>query len=166
MKNTMHVNYWGEATDKVTVHHVRSRYDSHPRLLTPIVGESKAMQSAKDECDINKIVPRALKNGTLAELIKNNPGQYADFSDPVDYQEAMNLVIHAQAQFDALPAKARDRFGNDPQEFLRFAQDPSNEDEMVTLGLAVKRPRQPDSTASNGDSDKSPKKTPPVKPEE
>ena len=37
-----------------------------------------------------------------------------------------------------LPAKVRDRFKNDPGQFLEFATDPSNVDELVKMGLATK----------------------------
>lgn len=39
---------------------------------------------------------------------------------PVDCFEALNTVIEAQEQFDALPAKVRERFGNDPEAMLEF----------------------------------------------
>lgn len=39
--------------------------------------------------------------------------------------------------FMTLPASVRERFANDPGEFLKFAEDPANLDEMVDMGLAT-----------------------------
>ena len=166
MKNKMYENYWGEPSDQTKNFHIRSKYEGNPRLLTPIREQTKTLQSAKDECDINKIVPRALKNGTLGELLANGGWVDQDFSSPVEYQEACNLVIEAQAKFDSLPSKLRDRFKNEPSEFLRFVSDPSNEEEMVTLGLATRRPTEPSPEPLKQKSGDSPDKTPKAKPEE
>lgn len=97
-------------------------------------------QSFKDECDINNILKRFERTGQLPELIKQNP-QYGEFADAPAYQDALNLVLHAQEQFDALSSKVRERFNNDPTKFLEFASNPQNGEEMVRLGLATKRER-------------------------
>lgn len=95
-------------------------------------------QSFSDECDINNILRRYEKTGQLPDRIKENP-RYGDFSQPFDYQESLNIVIHAQEQFSLLSARVRERFNNDPQKFLEFTADPENLPEMVELGLAEKR---------------------------
>lgn len=113
---------------------------------------SRTHQSFKDECDINHIVSRFNKTGQLPDLIKTNP-KYGDFSDPVSYQESLNLVQLAEAQFGALSSRVRERFHNDPVLFLQFTSDEKNLDEMVELGLAVKQQIKPqkndDQTANN-----------------
>ncbi|QXP08352.1 MAG: internal scaffolding protein [Arizlama microvirus] len=96
--------------------------------------ESLVQQSAKDECDVNRIMEKFNKTGLLPQIIKEKP-QYGDYSGVADYQTAQNTVIKAQEQFLALPAKVRDRFDNDPAEFLAFATDASNKKEMGSLGL-------------------------------
>ena len=58
----------------------------------------------------------------------------------MDYQKSLNLVLHAQSQFDALPAHTRARFANDPKMFLEFTSNPENIEEMIKLGLAKERP--------------------------
>jgi len=105
-------------------------------------GKRRVEQAHKEECDINAIVARFTKTGQLPALIKQNP-QYGDFSQPQDYMQAMNTVVHAKTQFEALSAKVRERFNNDPQKFLEFATNPANAKEMVDLGLAIKRPQEP-----------------------
>jgi len=96
--------------------------------------ESHVQQHHKDDCDINTILARFAKTGELPHMIKREP-RYGDFSDPVDYLEAMNTVAFANEQFASLSSTVRERFMNDPHRFLEFASDPANADEMARLGL-------------------------------
>ena len=41
-----------------------------------------------------------------------------------------------------MPAEVRDRFQNDPGRFLEFANDASNYEEALKMGLAIKRPEE------------------------
>ena len=106
--------------------------------ITLDTGEGKTVQSSKDECDVNTIIKRAIKaGGLLPDMISQN-ARYGDFSQVTDYQNSLNVVKHAQDQFNALSSTVRKRFDNDPAKFLDFATNPSNLSEMVTLGLAIK----------------------------
>jgi len=96
-------------------------------------------QSFKAECDIRNIMKRYKKTGVLSHATSMIP-QYFDASVVPDYQDALNLIIEAQASFDSLPSELRKRFGNDPAQFLSFTSDDSNFDEMVKLGLINKQP--------------------------
>lgn len=99
-------------------------------------------QSHKDSCDINKILERYARTGELPTMINSDP-RWGDFTDVPSYQKALEIVGHAQDQFESLDAPIRKRFGNDPQEFLAFASDPKNLPEMVKLGLATERGPSP-----------------------
>lgn len=101
--------------------------------------KSRTKQSFKDDCDVNNIMKKYNKTGQLPEMIQREP-RYGDFSDVTDYQESLNIVLLAQEQFANLPARARDRFRNDPAAFLEFVNDPKNVQEMVEMGLATKAP--------------------------
>lgn len=90
---------------------------------------------------------KANATGRLPELIKENP-KYGDFSEPLSYQESLNLVLHANDQFANLPAHVRSRFQNNPQIFLEFTSDPSNLPEMVKMGLAIKRENEQNDNAT------------------
>ena len=81
-----------------------------------------------------------LKRGSVPE----NPDEmtYGDFTDVVDYETALQRVITAQESFDALPARVRDRFENDPANLIEFLNDESNRDEALSLGL-INPPQQP-----------------------
>lgn len=66
--------------------------------------------------------------------------QYGDFSTMETYQEAMGIVADAKALFDALPARVREQFGNDPAKLLEAVElaekDPKMSQHLVDLGLA------------------------------
>lgn len=96
---------------------------------------SLAIQSARDETDINEIVRRFGLTGQLPVDIA--APQFGDFTEVVDYQSALNAVIAADAAFMAMPADTRKRFGNDPQLFVEFCSDAANADEMRKMGLLV-----------------------------
>lgn len=89
------------------------------------------------DADINTIMRRFEKTGQLPAMIQRNAA-YGDFSTAPDYQTALNTVLHAQEQFSSLDAHVRKRFGNDPAQFLEFATNPKNAEEMVSMGLAVR----------------------------
>ena len=61
----------------------------------------------------------------------------------------MNVIRAAEA-FAAMPADVRDRFQNDPGRFLEFANDASNYDEALKMGLAIKRPEKAAVGPENG----------------
>lgn len=100
---------------------------------------SLTKQSFKDECDINNIVSKFAKTGVLEHVALSKP-QFGDFLGVSDYQTALNQVLEAEDAFDALPAKVRARFHNQPVEFLEFCADEKNHDEMVELGLIEPSP--------------------------
>ena len=115
------------------------RYE-HPGISFP--EPTRTMQSSKDECDINQIMKRFEKTGQLPETIKSDP-QYGDFSSLPDFQDSLHIVQKSEDQFSKLSARVRARFENDPAKFLEFAQNPANAQEMVDLGLALKREPAP-----------------------
>lgn len=92
------------------------------------------VQSFKDECDINKIVSRALQGSDITH-VNARVAQYGDFTNVPDFQQAQQLVIRANGMFMSLPAEVRERFANDPALMIKFLQDPKNRDEAVKLGL-------------------------------
>lgn len=128
-----------------------SFYREHQRVPFVTKGESMALQSEKDTCDVNRIMKRYRETGQLDHMAKRQP-YYADVSDALEYQEALHVVGEAQEAFEALPASLRRRFDNDPAEMLTFLQDPANEDEARELGLLPKKApeRAPDAGPGSG----------------
>jgi len=109
--------------------------------------ESLTHQEFREECDINTIIDRFGIGENPIEAQKWVTD--VDISNaPSDYMSVMNQLNEARDQFMSLPAKVRSSFDNDPGRFVSFVSDPSNESEMVRLGLAVARP---DPTPSDTD---------------
>lgn len=117
------------------------------RVSVKFTKPSLAQQSFKDECDINNIMARYERTGMI-EHVNTYQGQYGDFIGFPDYHEAMNAVKEAENMFMTLPSSIRERFDNNPETFLAFAQDENNQDEMIRLGL-IPAPRPPSSMPSS-----------------
>lgn len=96
-------------------------------------------QSFQNECDINQIIARYEKTGLLTHVRQAEP-QYGDFIDACDFQLGLHLIQEARDSFMTLPSSLRKRFGNDPQVFLEFVQDPTNREEMIQLGMIIPSP--------------------------
>lgn len=96
---------------------------------------SRAVQSEQKNCDINYVMQRYRNDGIILHLNHRTP-TYGDFSAAPDFQTARNLVIEAEQSFLALPSHIRNRFQNDPGQFLDFMHDPANKDEIARMGLS------------------------------
>ena len=97
---------------------------------------SLAQQHYKEECDINTILQKFNVTGLLPQTPLSP--RYGDFSGIGDYHTALNRVIAAQDEFEALPAQIRARFDNDPAKLIEFLDDESNRPEAEKLGLVEK----------------------------
>lgn len=99
---------------------------------------SLTKQADAEAADINNIVERYLKTG-IAPGMSRDP-IYGDFSTAETFQEAMNIVAEANAQFAGLSADIREEFQNDPSRFLQFVEDAQKDGEkgkkLVDWGLA------------------------------
>lgn len=115
----------------------RTAYSKAIFVDAGVKGPTMAKQAFRDECDINVILKRYEQTGVLPEIRADIEGRYGDFSEIQDYQGALNTVLLAQEMFEALPAKARDRFKNDPEGLIRFVADPKNAEEVERLGLGT-----------------------------
>lgn len=111
-----------------------SFYRPHERQFAPHDSEEITKQSHKAECDIHTILSQFQRTGILTH-INQNQAEFMDLPDGVDFQSAMELVKSAEHSFAALPSKVRDRFDNDPFQFLAAFQDPAMEAELRDLGL-------------------------------
>lgn len=119
-------------TPKFATHYENRKIQQLDCSVEPTITQ----QQFKDECDINNILKRYEKHGILPDLIKENP-RYGDFSEVPTYQDALNTIHIAETQFMALPASTRQKFSNNPAQFLEFVHNPANIEEMVKLGLAT-----------------------------
>lgn len=110
----------------------------------------RTRQSFKDECDVNKIISRFETTGVIQHL-QQVQGRYADVSEVGSYHEAINLVMSVRNEFQALPAKLRAQFNNDPAQFLDAVQV-MTPDQVRDLVLGV----EPSSNDSVPDSSTAP----------
>lgn len=97
---------------------------------------SLAQQHFKEECDINTILQKFNITGLLPEQTLSP--RYGDFTGIGDYHTALNRVIAAQDEFEALPAQIRARFDNDPAQLIEFLENSDNRSEAEELGLIEK----------------------------
>jgi len=118
----------------------RSPYVAFPRKGHSNEMPSKTEQHHKKACDINEIMKRYKKHGVTH--LNNAPQLYGDYSEVPEYQEALHIVMRAEEQFRNLPSELRNKFRNDPREFLSFCEDSNNLEEMYALGLAERSPKQ------------------------
>jgi phage internal scaffolding protein len=108
---------------------------------------SLAQQHFKEECDINTILQKFNITGLLPESPLSP--RYGDFTGISDYHTAMNRVIAAQDEFEALPAQIRARFGNDPAQLIEFLENSDNRPEAEELGLVEKATAEAVEVAKN-----------------
>ncbi|WNK15054.1 MAG: internal scaffolding protein [Microvirus sp.] len=99
--------------------------------------KSKAIQSQKEESDINTIVKRFGLTGELPSNVRMP--EYGDYTSVTDYHTAMSAVKEADSAFAQMPAEVRNRFHNNPEEFVEFCLDENNREEAEKLGLVLKK---------------------------
>lgn len=99
---------------------------------------SLAVQSQKDEADINTIVRNFGVTGKLPEGVRIP--EYGDFNGVDDYRSAIEAVRAAEDNFMKIPSDLRARLGHDPAKFVEYCADPANLEEMRKIGLAVPAP--------------------------
>jgi len=112
---------------------------------------SATKQSFVKECDLNNILAKYNATSKLPDMIARNP-VYGNFMSPNTFMESMAAIELAREQFEALPAKVRASFGNDPSAFFEYATDARNLPQMVKWGLAEARPPSQPEALSEGDS--------------
>lgn len=116
--------------------------DSLLHTLSCDPDQDQTVQADAVEADINEIVRRFGITGQLPE--PRAGGEYGDFSEVMDFRTALDALNEAQEAFDALPAKLRERFSNDPALFLEFIEDDDNYEEAKRLGLLAEPVPLPD----------------------
>lgn len=90
-------------------------------------------QSFAEECDINTIMRKYNNSGEMPAINIQAP-QYLDATG-FDFQAAMQFTAGAQSLFNELPSAVRNRFNNDPAQFLDFTSKEENKPEMAQMGL-------------------------------
>jgi len=95
--------------------------------------KSRTQQHFKNEVNINTIMKKARRTGVLP--VKDQDSYFQDLTGVTDYKSSMDRILEINQKFDALPAVIRNKFGNDPDQILKYLQNPENEGEARKLGL-------------------------------
>lgn len=122
--------------------------------------DGRTKQSFKDETDVNLIIQKHARMGTLSHL-EQWGGTYGDWSD-FDFQEAQNQIASATSMFEQLPAAVRNRFANSPEKFLDYVNDPENKDDLAAKlpELAAPRSKPLPTPATTEDPEPAPEPSP------
>ncbi len=124
--------------------------------------DGRTKQSFKDETDINKILHRAQKAGTLSHLQKYE-GQYGDFSD-FDFMDAQIQLTKGREIFDALPSEIRKEFSNSQAAFFEYVNKPGNAGKLRQKLPALAQPGRQNIDVSGRSAPDDPPDEPPAAP--
>jgi len=119
--------------------------DTNPSIFVDCTVEpSRTRQEFAADCDINNIMAQYQTTGFLPNNLNTRDPQYLDLSNtPTRLQDALALVEEARTAFMQLPAQLRREMDNDPVNFVAWAQNPENADELRKYGLAEPLPVDP-----------------------
>ena len=107
---------------------------------------SKAVQSQKEEADVNNIISRFVKDGVLP--ISTRRPEAMDCPD-IDFMQAQIKILEAKAGFYELPAKVRKEFKT-PENFIKFVMDPNTtREDLDKYGLLKESGSEPVSSVSS-----------------
>lgn len=110
------------------------KYCQRPgRVLEDGKPEYTTEQHHKKECDVNEIIRKYDKTGLISHISRIE-ARFGDFTG-ADFKSMRDQVAKATSMFEQLPAKIKNRFGNDPANLLAFMENPENREEGIKLGL-------------------------------
>lgn len=127
-------------------------YRSHNRVTLDCGDNLVTKQSHKDECDIHRILKQYQRTGVITH-VQRAEAQFLDLPDALDFQNSIHILREAEEAFASLPATVREKFRNDPGEFLAAFQDPSRADELRAMGFLKPAPAPQGTTSSTAPPD-------------
>lgn len=86
--------------------------------------------------DINQIVAKYRKHGTLPTVRRGNP-LYGDFTLPTDIHSVREAMQAAEDRFGELPAEVRTLAKNDWVTFLELMNEPEGREKLTKAGLTI-----------------------------
>lgn len=119
---------------------IELRANGTKRVATENTGKTMTQQHLAKETDVNYIVAKFAKTGTVTHVSNAKSNSYRDLVNAPSYQEALQTIINAETLFMEIPAKIRAKFNNDPQQMITYLADPKNTSEAISLGLVVAPP--------------------------
>lgn len=109
------------------------------KTAQPKYKDGRTKQAFKDECDVNKIIARAQREGGIAHAQKYDKAVYGEFAD-YDLLTAFNMVEKANTIFADLPSEVRKEFNGDAFAFAAWASMPENADKLSEKIPALAQP--------------------------
>ena len=104
-----------------------------------LYNDGRTKQAFKDETDINKVMEKAQRAGSLSHLIKHG-AHYGDFSDVSDLMSAHKRIERLHEIFAEAPSNVKKEFGNDAFAFMNFVNDPANASRLNEVLPDLARP--------------------------
>lgn len=129
------LEFWRVVVDEDTGEPVLD--ESGEPVMEPI--DKRTKQAFADETDVNKILQRHQKQGTLDHLSMYE-GVYGDFSDIDSLLDAHNKYNRGVEIFAQLPSNVRKDFEQSPKKFFEFVNDPANSDKLKDLLPELAKP--------------------------
>ena len=138
---------------------IYSIYNPPPSVSFKVEGVSATKQEFAKESDINTIMSRYIKSGSLP-ITPERQAQYGDFVN-VDFRSIQDAVARGVQEFEALPSQIRREFGNDPAAYYEHLST-ADAAELQRLGL-IPTPDSVDPSSPTPPSDptKAPSAVPP-----
>lgn len=112
-----------------------TRYDPPPSPGIEFKEPTMTQQHFRDECDINKIVERAIRTGDTTVFTSAQRAEFYDASAITDYVDAMALIDDVNDDFNSLPSTIRSMFGNNVKQYVEWMSNPANWSKARELGL-------------------------------
>lgn len=103
-----------------------------------VYDDGRTKQAFKDSTDINKILKKAQKAGSISHLQKHG-AYYGDFAD-FNFDDAQFALARARTIFEELPSQVRKDFGQNPARFFEFVNDPANAGKLADLMPELAKP--------------------------
>lgn len=119
---------------------ISMRPNGRRRVQTIIETPTLTQQQFAEQCNVNNIIAKYRKTGSLTHVRNVQEGVYADLTQLPSLQDAYMTVQAAESAFAEIPSEIRQRFGHDPRAMIKFLENPNNKEEAIKLGL-VKKPK-------------------------
>lgn len=103
-----------------------------------VYNDGRTKQAFGDATDITKMLAKAQRVGSISHLEKYE-AVYGDFAK-FDFQDAQLQIAKANTIFAELPSELRKEFGQSPQRFFAYANDPENVGKLEKLFPALAAP--------------------------
>ncbi len=91
----------------------------------------RTKQSQKDECDINKLLERYAREGTMSHLEKYQ-AVYGDYGN-YDFEGHTTKLAEMSSIFEELPAEVKKEFNQSPKQFFTYVTNPENAEKLPQL---------------------------------